>query len=129
MPETRGRPTKYRAEYCDQVIEACKEGKSLTAFAAEIGVCRETISEWTRVHEEFSASTKIAKAHCAAWWESRARSLATSKDDGNPALVIFGLKNMAPDDWRDIQHVENRTRAVISARPMSEDEWAKEHGE
>jgi prophage DNA circulation protein len=76
------------------------EGASLTSFAAEIDVCRDTISEWTKVHEEFSAAVKRAKAKCAAWWEKTNRTLATT-GTGNATACVFGLKNMAAEDWRD----------------------------
>jgi hypothetical protein len=97
-----GRPSLYRKNYCDLVIEACSEGKSLTAFAADIGVSRDTVSEWVAVHEEFSVAVKIAKAKCAAWWEEKGRLMAqTGGGQGQVTAVIFGLKNMAPDDWRE----------------------------
>lgn len=99
-----GRPTKYRPEYCDMLIEHMAEGASMTSFAAEIGVSRETISEWGRVHPEFSVAIKNGKAKCAAWWERLGRQGAQG-GDVNPTLVIFGLKNMASDDWRDKQEL------------------------
>jgi hypothetical protein len=95
-----GRPTKYDPAYCDAVVEHMAEGASLTSFAASIGVCRDTISEWAVKHQEFSAAVKAGKAKCAAWWEGLARSNAVS-GEGNATLCIFGLKNMAAEDWRE----------------------------
>lgn len=100
-----GRPTKYDPKYCEEVIEYMKEGASLTSFAAHIGVARDTLSQWCVTHEEFSAAVKIGKANCAAWWENIARLNAVS-GNGNATLTIFGLKNMAPDDWRDRQEID-----------------------
>lgn len=99
-----GRPSKYQPSYCDLVIEHMSEGASLTSFAAEIGVARDTISEWMKEHPEFSVSVKIAKAKCAAWWEKLGRNNARD-GGGNATLVIFGLKNMAPDEWREKQEI------------------------
>lgn len=99
-----GRPSKYRPEYCAMVVEHMSEGASLTSFAAEIDVSRETISEWSRVHPEFSVAVKKGKAKCAAWWERLGRTGAMG-GDVNPTLVIFGLKNMSPEDWRDKQEL------------------------
>lgn len=97
-----GRPSKYDPKFCDAVVKHCATGASLTSFAASIDVCRDTISEWCDKHEEFSAAVKRAKAKCAAWWEQNARNGATgASKDVNPTLCIFGLKNMAADDWRD----------------------------
>lgn len=103
-----GRPTKYRPEYCDAVIEHMSDGASLTSFAAEIGVARSSINEWMGVHPEFSESVNIGKAKCAAWWERLGRNNAVT-GDGNATLVIFGLKNMAGEDWRDKQELDHRS--------------------
>lgn len=103
-----GRPTKYLPAYCDLVIEHMSEGASLTSFAAEIGVARSSINEWMEANPEFSEAVKIAKAKCAAWWEKLGRVNAVS-GDGNATLVIFGLKNMGAEDWRDKQEVEQKT--------------------
>lgn len=105
---TAGRPSKYQEAYCDLVIEHMTEGASLTSFAAEIGVARDTVSEWCAQHEEFSVAVKIGKAKCAAWWEKTGRTNA--KDGGgNATLVIFGLKNMGAEDWRDKQEIDQKT--------------------
>ena len=103
------RPTDYRPEYCDAVIEHMKDGASLTSFAAEINVARSTINYWMDSFPEFSESVKIAKAKCAAWWELQGRLGATGGAPVNPTLVIFGLKNMAGEDWRDKQEIDHRS--------------------
>lgn len=114
-----GRPTKYLPEYCDMVIEHMSGGASLTSFAAEIDVARSTITEWTSQHPEFSAAIKRGKAKCAAWWESLGRSGAMG-GEVNPTLVIFGLKNMAPDDWRDKQEIDHTTKGESIAPKIIE---------
>ena len=130
-----GRPSKYDPAYCQRIINHMAEGASVASFAAEIGVARDTISEWANRHPEFSAAVKIAKAKCGAWWETQGRNLAVN-GGGSATLVIFGLKNMSPDDWREkqeIQHggkVDVRHRCVIlpekrvaeiSVRPIKPD--------
>ena len=101
-----GRPTKFDPTYCEQVIDHMAEDASLTSFAAEIGVSRSTINEWAQHHPEFSAAVGVAKARCAAWWEKQGRHLAVN-GGGNATLVVFGLKKMSPDDWRERQQVEH----------------------
>lgn len=104
---TAGRPSSYDPAYCDRVVEHCSDGSSLTSFAAEIDVARSTINEWMDKHPEFSEAVKRAKAKCAAWWEKQARmGAAGTQKDINPTLCIFGLKNMAADDWRDVKTTE-----------------------
>jgi terminase small subunit-like protein len=97
-----GRPSLYRAEYAERVIEFCRDGYTLTAFAGEIGVARSTINEWIDAHPEFSEAVSRAKALRARWWEERAREIAEKGGAGGQAtIVIFGLKNHAPDDFRE----------------------------
>ena len=103
-----GRPTKYREEYCDAVVEHMSHGASLTSFAAEVDVARSTINVWIEEYPEFSESVKRAKAKCAAWWEKIGRDGAQG-GGANPTLVIFGLKNMAAEDWRDKQEFDHRS--------------------
>lgn len=103
-----GRPSLYDEAYCEQVIEVCAEGYSLTGFAGKIGVGRDTISEWVKVHPEFSAAVQRAKAARAVWWEERSRQVAKDGGPGGQAtMVIFGLKNHAPEDYSDKQQVEH----------------------
>lgn len=104
-----GRPSKYQPSYCDLVIEHMSEGASLTSFAADIGVARSSINEWMAANPEFSEAVKIAKAKCAAWWELQARNGAKGGDI-NPTLVIFGLKNMAAEDWREKQEIDHSSK-------------------
>lgn len=110
----RGRPTLYKTEYCDAIIKHCTDGASIASFAASIDVARDTIAEWANVHEDFSAALKAAKAKCAAWWEERARDVAMG-GDGNATMCIFGLKNMASQDWRDKQEVEHSGEVKVAA--------------
>lgn len=101
-----GRPTKYRPEYCEQLVAHMSEGASLLSFAAEIDVDRSTLTEWAKVHPEFSAAVTRGKAKCAAWWERIGRNLAMT-GEGNATLVVFGLKNMGAEEWADRQSLEH----------------------
>ena len=120
-----GRPTKYKSEYCDMIIEHMTDGASMSSFAAEINVARSTLNEWASEYPAFSEAVKIAKAKCAAWWERLGRSGAMG-GDVNPTLVIFGLKNMAADDWRDKQELDVTQKSTVKiSADMSPQEAAK----
>lgn len=108
MADRVGRPSKFKPAYGNMLIEHLAGGASIASFAAEIGVSRSTINQWAEDHEEFSEALKIAKAKCSAWWEGRLRAIAVAgAAPGAATAVIFGLKNMASDDWRDRQDVEH----------------------
>lgn len=113
MSQPVGRPSKYDPAFCDQVVEHMRDGASLTSFAAEIGVCRDTLTEWCAVHEDFSLAVKRGKAVCAAWWEKTARAGAAG-GNANPTLCIFGLKNMAAEDWRDKVETEHSGNLTVT---------------
>jgi hypothetical protein len=101
-----GRPSLYDLAYCDEIVTHCKDGASLTSFAASIGVCRDTITHWAKAHPEFFLAVRRAKAAACAWWETQARTI-TEKGGGNATLCIFGMKNMGADDWVDKQELQH----------------------
>ena len=103
-----GRPTLYKPEYCDMVVEHMAQGASLTSFAASIKTSRSVITVWMNEHPEFLRAAHEGKAACAAWWEENGRRLAKEGGAGASAtLTVFGLKNMAPDEWRERQQIEH----------------------
>lgn len=120
-----GRPSKYKPEYCEAIVEHMKGGASATSFAASIGVSRSTITEWASEHPEFSAAVTRGKAMCAAWWETLARKNAET-GKGNATLTVFGLKNMAPDDWAErIEHTGAGGGPItVAAVDLTDDELA-----
>lgn len=99
------RPTTYDPAFCECAIEFLKEGYSIAAFAGEIGVARSTVYEWIKDHEEFSDAVKTGQAGAILWWERANRGLAMGSD-GNATSIIFGLKNRAADEWRDVKSTE-----------------------
>lgn len=106
MSRAVGRPTKYEPRYCEMLVQHMAEGASMTSFAAEIDVARSTLNEWAAQFPEFSEAVTRGKAKCAAWWERVARANAVT-GNGNATLVVFGLKNMAQEDWRDKQEIDH----------------------
>jgi hypothetical protein len=116
-----GRPTKYQPAYCEAVIAHCKDGASLTSFAADIGVARSTINEWIANHPEFSEAAARAKAVCAAWWERAARANAV-RGEGNATLCVFGLKNMGADDWSDTHELKHSGAVTVDHREAAQAE-------
>lgn len=85
-----------------------KDGYSVAALAGHIGVAVSTVKLWVNEHPEFSDAVKIGQASAVLWWEARARDIALGNEDaGNPTITIFGLKNRASEEWRDM--TENLT--------------------
>lgn len=115
MPRCVGRPTKYDPAYCDLVIEhAAKTGRSLTAFAGELRISRQTLNVWAAEHPEFFEAMGAAKAGRAAVLEKRA-----DKVTNGPQMnyLLLGLRNCAPEDWRDAKDLN--VAGKVGAQPQS----------
>ncbi|MEO0498933.1 MAG: hypothetical protein AAF205_00045 [Pseudomonadota bacterium] len=117
-----GRPSKYDPAYCDQLEAFCADGLSVTAFAGHIGVSRSTLTNWTDEHPEFLAAVERAKAKRALAWELMLINTVRTGKGGTSA--IFGVKNTAPDDWKDKTETEHsgavETRLVYTGVPPKE---------
>jgi len=62
-----GRPTAYRPEMCQQLIEAISPGHSAEAGAAEIGIGPRTLCTWQQQHPEFQHAIQEGR-HMALWY-------------------------------------------------------------
>src|SRR5262249_6036988 len=99
------RPTDYRPEYCQTVIEVMSEGLSLTAFAGTIRQSRSIVYDWIKAHAEFSEAVTQARAARVLWLE---RKLLRSRKGAETSAAIFALKNADPTEWRDLKQTEHR---------------------
>lgn len=99
------RPTAYDPAYCDEAITFLADGYSLAAFAGHIEVARSTVYKWVDEYPEFSDAVKTGQAKAVLWWEKANRSLALT-GEGNATAIVFGLKNRASDEWRDVKSTE-----------------------
>lgn len=97
----RGRPPKYRPEFCASVIEMGKTGWSKAEMAAELGISRETLYAWEREHPEFSDALKRAHVLAQAWWEARGRAGMMAGKKFNAAAWIFTMKNRFRADYAE----------------------------
>jgi DNA-binding XRE family transcriptional regulator len=74
-----GRPSDYDTSFCEQVIGLGAQGMGRAEIAAEIGVARQTLTNWSERHPEFLAALQLAHDQSLAWWEKQARTnLATA---------------------------------------------------
>ena len=87
------------------MIKFLADGYSITAFAGHIGVARATVFNWKNEHPEFMDAVKVAQAKASLEWEKRLRHFSLT-GEGNATAIIFGLKNRAADDWRDMRTTE-----------------------
>ena len=108
-----GRPTDFKPEYGEVILQAMAEGLSLTAAAAEIGIHRQRVYEWEEKHPEFADAIRLARAKRQLFLERR---LLGAKESPIVTSSIFALKNAAPDDWKDKHEVEHKGQMVVISK-------------
>ena len=87
-----GRPSSYRGEFCDRIIQLMAEGRSLDGCAALLGVHPDSLNEWRRVHPEFSVAVRAGRAAATAFWETRLLDVAQG-GAGNAQAIQWALRN------------------------------------
>lgn len=93
-----GRPTKYRKEFCKQLIEHMAEGFSFESFAGTVDTHRAVVHEWVKRHEEFSEAKKEGDAKARIWWEKLHRRCAAT-GEGNATMIVWAQKNKWPKQY------------------------------
>lgn len=123
-----GRPTKYKAEYNEQVYKLCLLGATDKELADILNIAESTLNDWKNTFPEFSESIKKGKekadAEVAEKLFHRAKGYEHEDEyitqyQGEPVVVpiikhyppdtaaaIFWLKNRQRDKWRDKQDLE-----------------------
>lgn len=99
-----GRPTKYKPEYCQQLIDWMSKGNSFWSFAAECDVCFDTLSEWTRVYPEFSEAKRSGYSKLLKFDEQ----LALTGSSGQLTRIskVERITDPVTGETREIRHYE-----------------------
>ena len=99
-----GRPTEYKPEYCQAVIDAMSRGLSLTAFAGTIKVAKSSIYEWLSTHSDFSDAVARGRSTRVLALETK---LLAARYGAQASTAIFALRNADPSEWRDVRSVQH----------------------
>jgi hypothetical protein len=94
------RPSGYRREFCEQVIEYGRMGKSRTWMAANLGITTETLYDWSRKYPEFSDALAYAKGLEQAHWEDLGHSGLTTPCFGQ-SVWSRSMAARFPKEWRE----------------------------
>lgn len=122
--------SKYREEYCMQLLDHCSEGRSIESFAAKINNIPEAMAYWANSHPEFEVCLRVAYWKSFYWWENK---LIEDQEHINefktlsPKLFEAVMKNRYR--WRDTaddlmlalgrmsdKELEDRARKILLAR-------------
>ena len=99
-PRPMGRPTKYRPEFCEEVIELARGGRSLVEIAVALGVGKASLYDWSEKHPEFSTALAHARDVSQAWWEEQAR-MGLTLPGFNASLWAKIAFSRFPDDYQE----------------------------
>lgn len=114
-----GRPSKYKAEFCEQAYKLCLMGHTDEELAKFFEVSTFTISKWKIDHKEFSEALKSGKdaadGKVAESLYKRAMGYSHPaqkifNDQGAP-LVVDYIEHYPPDTTACIFWLKNRQRA------------------
>ena len=110
-----GRPTDYRPEYCQALIEHMASGMSFETFGVTVGVVTATTYKWLEKHREFVEAKNKAEQECRRFWERMGTGIAAGKlKNGNAGVWIYNMKCRFPKVWRPKKELD------ISARYESD---------
>jgi hypothetical protein len=105
------RPTDYLPEYCDQVVELGRQGKSHAQIAATLDVSRQTLYNWQAAHPEFLDAIMRARDLAQAWFEDKGQA-GLDSSGFNASLWAKQVSCRFRDDYTDQQNI----KADITAR-------------
>lgn len=95
-----GAPTKYDPKFCDMLIEHRSAGLGYQSFAGVIGVCIQTLNNWSEKHEEFLAAKNRAYPKSLLFWEKKGIAGVNGEiKDFKAAPFIFMMKNMFKEQY------------------------------
>jgi len=112
--EPFGRPTKYKPEYCQMLIDHMKTGLSYETFSAIINVMPATIYNWEKSQPDFLEAKKMAFVESRVFWEKQGVIGLFSDKDGpklNTGVWAFNMKNRF--GWTDRQEVKQETTVAV----------------
>src|SRR5262245_54906868 len=132
-----GRPSSYRREYCDRIIEAMAGGLSAEAAAVRIGISARSLFYWQQQHPEFLQAIQERRQRSQLWWEERESAMAKG-GAGNAQIVMRGLRNRsrAATGWNNesmkLEHsgpegspVQIEPRTVIRVESLTHEQRAQ----
>lgn len=112
----RGRPTKYRPEFCDMVVLWGRLGKSKTWMCAELMVTRQTLENWMADNPDFLDAMELALQLSQLWWEDKGQnSLTTVGFQGS--VYSRSMAARFPKDWTE--------RKDTNVNLTSQEDWLK----
>jgi hypothetical protein len=111
-----GRPTEYKPEYCQLLLEHGSKGLSFEAFGGVVGVSKVTLYAWAKKYPDFLNAKNVARSNSRLTLETMMIQIASGRVKyGNATPIIYMLKSihglqedmpLEEDDIEEIEFVE-----------------------
>lgn len=93
MKRKIGRPSDYRPEYCDKIIECGLEGMHVYQMCKEFMCSTQTLYTWAETHPEFFDAFTCARDFSKAVMLERSQELFADKN-AQPKLIEMNMRFM-----------------------------------
>ena len=124
-PPKMGRPTLYKPEYCQQLLDFVNKDpitNCIDAFAIHLDVDDDTIYEWRKVHPDFSVSMRKAQKIRRLAMESLGKAFITGKNrHGNAHVYQFFMRNWFKEHY--VERVEMKQEIEAKVETGLSDEF------
>lgn len=101
-----GQPTKYREEFCQQLIDHMAQGFSFRTFATKIMIARSNLYRWVEEYPEFKEAKSLGEDLALQFFEKCKIDKMTGKNMRiDTGLVTFALKTRFHEEYGDKQKI------------------------
>jgi hypothetical protein len=120
-----GRPTDYKPEYNEKVLEMAEKGWSLTKIAKELRCCTRTLYYWGENFPEFLRTLEVASEWSEVWWEDKGtEGMETSPQCFNAGIWKFFMERRFRKRYSEPTKPENTNQHSngFTSKKEAEDE-------
>lgn len=106
-----GQPSKYKPEYCEELIGLMSIGISNIGASAKWCIDHSTFYQWRKDHKEFEAAYQQGLVQSCAYYETLLQGMAEGKVRGDFKALKSMMANKFKDlDWKFVEtEVSNST--------------------
>jgi hypothetical protein len=105
-----GRPSHYKEEYCEKIIEYFREGMSIEEICYELNIAKQTFYNWCENYPEFKQAKNIGVDLSCGWWKKQGRKQLENKDFSYTGWYM-NMKNRF--GWADKQETKEEKSSEV----------------
>lgn len=110
---TPGRPSDYKQEYCQMLIDHMEKGFSFESFAGMVLTTRASLYRWRDKYEDFRDASNIGRELCRVFWEKAGIDGMWKGKEFNSGVWAKNISNRFRDEWTDQSKSEVNTTSEI----------------